>query len=872
MITIDTQIHGYRQGHELLASSASLSKADQAIVDRLSDIAGPLRPGEVFEPYLTTYPLPSGRHHVLARTWQDTGVPRAGCVKTFSLLIPKNDWASAQSLLPFVAMLNSERFPKTAEQLSVLTSDSAVLPPVPPFQATELLEALFLEEPKPVAIFDAPMPELIAIRLLTALWPSLRSQFSLSTFALSPRKIEGRSFDLVFAPKDARPRFSDWPGRRIDARAGHGARHRWTGAIVSRVFSDSVPRLLDDRELRIIGKEETNSVAALRIALLWEELLGKLESSPAAALGLLDIANSKMQGDAEAVLMLQPALVDAAHRAVRSLPASEAWGLIGAMARKMHGTQLAPAIPSVAGAAATLASASPSGAIALLDQPDPQGAIHSLVPEIARGLSEHFNKKTEEALKSAPPEIFGRVIGADKHLAEDVAASDQLVKRLSEVLPDFSPKTFDAVREAILPFLIRDTQIAAATPLLLSLSAEALLKQANHMAISSQFEARNFFAPLVARARELEITDRLWDALISTPVSVGRDDFLSSTLAPTSQDVERILADSRLDRGTAKRFLLELLRKADSTQFRDLFANHILEHALLASLSTTEADLLGRTVREANLSLTNHVSTVLRLLPISSDEQKFELARSALDRCLRDRFDLDEIPTIAALIDNLGSGLDGAWLAWRGLENSVSTFCVNRNLVAFGLASIPARAKIIEAIEEVARALETHHTIGFDQAAADSCAALLWDAHVRNSISLLRASGRLLPKMLRAQHAPVSAVIAATFPSIYRELAKEDEVPNILKFVPFFDWDRCKAARRELVDAFLASPQWRPADLALTACRSSDVDRIIGRLAKSGGGDIYMRRVYDGLANLPPACRDEVTRKISRIRGDMARD
>ena len=123
MITIDTQIHGYRQGHELLASSASLSKADQAIVDRLSDIAGPLRPGEVFEPYLTTYPLPSGRHHVLARTWQDTGVPRAGCVKTFSLLIPKNDWASAQSLLPFVAMLNSERFPKTAEQLSVLTSD-----------------------------------------------------------------------------------------------------------------------------------------------------------------------------------------------------------------------------------------------------------------------------------------------------------------------------------------------------------------------------------------------------------------------------------------------------------------------------------------------------------------------------------------------------------------------------------------------------------------------------------------------------------------------------------------------------------------------------------------------------------------------------
>lgn len=869
---IDTQIHGYRQGHELLASSASLPKTDQAIVDRLSDIAGPLRPGEVFEPYLSTYPLPSGSHHVLARTWQDTAVPRAGCVKTFSLLIPRDDWAYAQSLMPFVGILDPEHFPNAAEILSVPASDSDVLPPAPPFQATELLEALFLEEPKPVAIFDAPMPELIAIRLLTALWSSLRSQFSLSTFALSPRKIEGRSFDLVFAPKDARPRFSDWPGRRIDARAGHGARHRWTGAIVKRVFTAPVPRLIDDRELRIIGKEETSSAAALRIALLWEELLGKLDNSPSAALGLLDIANSKMQGDAEAVLMLQPVLIDAANRAVRSLPASEAWGLIGAMARKMHGTQLAPAISSVAAAAATLASASPSGAISLLDQADPQGAIHALVPEIARGISENFGKKAEEALKNAPPEIFGRVIAADEHLAEIVAANDRLVEHLSDVIPAFSPHTFEAVSETILPFLVRDTHIAAASPFLLSLSADALLKQVNHLATSTQFKASSFFAPLVARAKELVLTDRLWDALVSTPVSVGRDEFLRCTLAPTLHDVERLIRESRLDQETARRLLLELLRNADNRQFQDLFANRVLERALLARLSTSESDILGRAVREANLSLTNHVSTVLQLLPISPDQQKPEFAKCALDRCLRDHFDLDEVPTIATLISVLGAGLDGAWLAWRGLENGVSASCVNRNLVAFRLTSPTARERIIGAIEEVARALESRHAIEFDRAAADSCAEFLWDARGPNSLSLLRASGRLLPKMLHARHAPVSAVIAATFPSVYRELAKEDEVPNLLKFVPFFDWDRCKAARRELVDAFLASPTWRPADLALTACRSSDVDRIVGRLARSSGGEIYIGRLRDELANLPAGCRDQVTRTISRIRRNSTHD
>ena len=53
MTILDQQLHGYRNGHQLLSSSAKLSKADQDLVDRLSDVAGPLRPGEHFDSYLT---------------------------------------------------------------------------------------------------------------------------------------------------------------------------------------------------------------------------------------------------------------------------------------------------------------------------------------------------------------------------------------------------------------------------------------------------------------------------------------------------------------------------------------------------------------------------------------------------------------------------------------------------------------------------------------------------------------------------------------------------------------------------------------------------------------------------------------------------
>jgi len=103
---------------------------------------------------------------------------------------------------------------------------------------------------------------------------------------------------------------------------------------------------------------------------------------------------------------------------------------------------------------------------------------------------------------------------------------------------------------------------------------------------------------------------------------------------------------------------------------------------------------------------------------------------------------------------------------------------------------------------------------------------------------------------------------------IYRELAKKDDVPDLLKFVPFFDWDRCKAARRELVDAFLASSVWRPSDLALTACRSSDLGRILRRAAMSIGGVAYIERLSAELGRLPVSCREQTTRIIAQVRSD----
>ena len=134
--------------------------------------------------------------------------------------------------------------------------------------------------------------------------------------------------------------------------------------------------------------------------------------------------------------------------------------------------------------------------------------------------------------------------------------------------------------------------------------------------------------------------------------------------------------------------------------------------------------------------------------------------------------------------------------------------------------------------------------------------------------ALLDASGRLMPMLMRHPREPVSLMVAAAFPMVYRELAKEDDVPDLLKFIPFLDWDRCKAARHELVSTFMSSSFWSPADLALTACRCGDVGKILRRTAKSYGGEEYIERLTREAGRLPDECRLTVERTISHIRSD----
>lgn len=867
VIYAEVQIHGYNKGHQLLASSVVLPKDDQAVVDRLSDVAGPLRPKEQFAPYLTAYPLPSGNYYVIARTWQDSAVARAGCVRTKSLLINAKDWSLRPPIVPILRLLNSAELPSETDAVrSELEGQLKELPPVPSFNASELLEALFLEDVKPVVVFDAPNPELIALRLLTALWPDFRRRFALSTFALSPRKIGGREFDLVFAPSNAKTKFSNWPGRRIDGRSSQVDRHRWTGAITRRVFEGAVPRLLSDSEIDLLGDRDADSAASLRIALLWDELFEKLDRAPTAALGLLDIVNSGMVSNSVAQKLLASRLA-AATRAASVLSPNEAWDFVGAITRKMKGYDMPAAMRAIEQLAAHLAECSPDGAISLLRQPDPKGAINDLIPSIALGFGNAQTQQVEQVIVDAPSDIIACLVSQGGALTSRIAADDSLIARLGIALTDVDRVLARKAGMMLLPLLVEDRQLPAAIPIFSSLDPQEIAEALRWLGEANDFHATQLSAVLIDRAREVGGLPAVRDVLLISSASERRNELLALTLEPVAADISWLLNEKRLTESTSAALLMSVLRRADDGQFAALFLDQAISKRVVTLLPDDAIDMLARVAMQDSLPMTEHISIIRSVLPKVDDDLKFEIAEHVLGRCLRNRFGGDQTEMLSMLLGILGARLDGKRAVWMGLERGVEADIASRNLTIFEKTPSAVRKRIVQAVDEIAHAMQGRGVMDLDEDANDACARLMFDAEKKSHKALLNAAGLLMSSLLHARHQPVSLMIAALFPVIYRELGKASDVPDILKFIPFYDWDRCKTARKVLVDAFMAS-SWKAGDLALTAFRCNDVTKILKLVAKSYEGNEYLARIEKDLGRLNDGERLVVKRAMSEIRLD----
>jgi hypothetical protein len=214
-IDIDQALHGYSEGHRLLASSTEINKEAHRTMLVLSDMSGPsMQDG--FEEYITGYPLNNGGCYAFSKTWFAPEMSRPGCVWTHTLILSKETLSSLEDLhvllslfkrpksqLDFSAYTEKIRYQQI--QHVVETSRSALHL----LTSTILSELYGYEKDYPVALIsEEPLIfEDTIVAIWSQQWPALRQRFTFCSGAMHIRLVNGKPFSFQIIPFKQRRQF-----------------------------------------------------------------------------------------------------------------------------------------------------------------------------------------------------------------------------------------------------------------------------------------------------------------------------------------------------------------------------------------------------------------------------------------------------------------------------------------------------------------------------------------------------------------------------------------------------------------------------------------------------------------------------------------
>lgn len=213
-LVVHQTLHGYSDGHRLIAGSLSLSSAEARIMVVMSDLSGPGVKADA-SGYLTGYPLEGAGKYVLARTWAAPEMPRPGCVWTHSLIVDNADLAAMTSAADLMAAFRRPSGPIERSEYSrqvEIDIGRGRAQQVRSQRARGLLTALYAAPDRNVvAEVDQPdEDELLVTAIWMQQWPRLRRSFGFCTLAGMDRSGKGAALDLqlVRAPdRQARSKF-----------------------------------------------------------------------------------------------------------------------------------------------------------------------------------------------------------------------------------------------------------------------------------------------------------------------------------------------------------------------------------------------------------------------------------------------------------------------------------------------------------------------------------------------------------------------------------------------------------------------------------------------------------------------------------------
>jgi hypothetical protein len=838
------QIHGYQSGHQLLSSSLYLVRSDQDTIDRLSDISGQIRPGEKFGSYLTCYPLPSEEYFVLARTWQDLNAPRAGCVVTKSILVPLTDW----STLDRIDLIFEElRIPpvdlRYSTEILMSTDDIRKLPDAP---IDELVECLFLEKRQPVLVFDSPAQELIVKKLYSALWPGIRRNFACCTFALGPRSIGGRRFDLLFTKSDLRARFSDWVGRRVQGGIGlkKESRHRWTHELALRIFYSDRPSLMNEQSLPFFDQYDPDGENGLRLGLLWNELTAKAGSSPIAVLGLLDIINSRVDFPEELYRSVRPLILSVIRNAGSILGTMEAWRFYVALLSKHKSKPIGRDLfLQVKESCTHLAEKSPDEAINFVSSWE---AVRERIPSmifasIGDGISGRLLNGEWAIAHGIPGNITIQLVSASKQLASAIMnlyipRDNNAAFFLTEQILEADRSTSKRARNNLALYIHSIAHAKILSMLLTIADLGDYQRIIRAISRNTEFELREFDNEILKATAERSQFRFLLDELVKFSNSNGGRILLVQALS-LAPDLITYFINSDKDITIGHYEVLKaLLVEANTNVIESIARNSQLSYRVFHSFLSdrTVGQLVPLTVAiRSGLPASDIVANVASLGTLNEVDGK------SLEGYLLSQLrtgSVQELEFLSTLISQLEIRSAKTLLNRLFLNKAIGVDAGRIFRVFFG-AGPTFQLIMMSEIDLVSEILTKSLAKEYDRKVVECLLFLFYGTS--NSEKSKKAAVCLVDYSFKQVRIDPTELLLAAFPIVYNAYLNSQPVTHYFSFFFFSDWDKCKTLRHDLATRYMNS-RWSNFGLFQVAARAGILDETFSIVKENKGGKKYI--------------------------------
>ena len=890
---VHRQVHGYRRGHQLLSSSIRLEGHDQDVVDRLSDLAGSLPPGQEFEPYLTAYAVPSGEYYVVARTFQDLNTPRAGCVVTSSLLVPMRSWQEMEGWAGVLADLVRPAPGYCAVESEVSSERTPPPARVGDGRVVQLVDAVFREE-RSVVFFECEEAEAIAVRLLWALWPAARRRFSLCTFAFGPRTLDSGFFDLVFAPSQARARFVGFGLHQIggsgrDSTVG-ADELSWAEPVAHRIFKSDDPSLVRLDTLGMLADPELSDITLVRLVALWNKLESRAATIPTAVLGMLDILRSQ-QGRLQTLPQTgfgRTVLASIQHAATR-LPVKQAWEFLFALEAKVRGLAIGDT-PSAVGAPSvvpegieawsrTLACRDARGALAgLSGNATRQAQSSRVVKGLADGLAEAQDlSNLAEAVADLSAGDVAQLMGASVPFAHAVAEAmnaepTSWVDVFLRSLRAGDEGAKDRMRVEVLRVIEDQVVDQTVPPMLDGLTGGRLEKLAVDVVARRESVSPSLNRAVGDAARRSGDIVAVRDAVLKSQRLTAADQFVLGTLEMSSADVDWLTGHVN-DKGRANRLLRGLLGQVGQPELEALLArDQQVTNQVLALLGAQVEASAGDIARVLTVDVVKDLKAINlgfnAMRSLSGDPERRSLGEWLL------RTGLSEAPPdddrVSMYVAEFGSRFTATELVQLATADRLPKQRVSANVVALAAAPPSVRQGVLTEVGELSSRLMKRSPSHLGSEGFAAWASLIRDAAQRApGKEAVCVASSVLRFAFRLRRIPVSTLVVECFPIVYAEVPKPRAPKNRARsaspsasLLPFWiagvpTTDSRTRLIDELVRTFMDST-WPEADLIVAAMRAGVGKKVVRSVRKRWRGDRYIDRIRRDAKRLQQDVRAEV--------------